>query len=172
MAVELDRAGTDEPHPCVGRDQPHVDPAQLREGQEGKVGEGMVEARAAERAKDDDRGRSPVEGSSYGELGIRLVLVDRGPVDRHALGDQRRDTRVAERIAVADPLIHRQPQRARVPGTTIRRDDERCCCSPARPRRIDGVARTHDAVGEDDGLLDSDGPHHGSDASGSADGRC
>jgi hypothetical protein len=35
-------------------------------------------------------------------------LVDRCAIDRHALrGDQRLDTRVAQRIAVADPSIHR-----------------------------------------------------------------
>ena len=148
----VSRRGEQPANAGVGREQAHAEMLERRHRQQADVRQRVVHARAPERPEHGQGRRPHRQGGEDRELGVRLVLVGPRSLDRHARGLQLGDAGLAERIAVPDPAIDDEAERAGMARTAIRRHDPGPGLQPAGPGRIEGRARTDLSVGEDDHL--------------------
>ena len=93
----------------------------------------MIDPRAAEPADDDDAVRAQPERRRDRQLGIGLVLVATGALERDAGRLERGDLGLGQRIAVADPAVDRDAERSGQPRATVGGDDQADRRIPARP---------------------------------------
>ena len=112
----------------------------------------MIDARPSERAEHRELGRAHGARREHRQLGVGFVLVRSRALDRDAGRCECFDAGLAERIAIPDPAVDREPERPGVTRAPVRGDDPRSGLQPARPRGVEGGPRTYLPIGKDDDL--------------------
>ena len=117
-------------------------------GEQPDVAELVVEPLARERAEDRDPRGTGRDRRADGQLGVRLVLVRRRPIDRDAGLAEAFQLRGLDRVPVADPAVDPDPERSSVPRAAVGGDDDVDVVGPARPDAVEVRPRPHPSISE------------------------